>query len=331
MKEDEGDFMKKLLFVFNPNAGKGHLKKNICEIIDTFTKSGYLVTAYPTQAKGDGAEKIAVLAKGYDNLVCSGGDGTLSETIAALINIAEEERPILGYIPAGSTNDVANSLDIPKKFIDAAKNATEGIPFQIDVGTLGKNYFCYVAAFGAFTQVTYQTNQSLKNKLGHAAYIVEGAKSLSKIKSYHLKIEADDEKKIEGDYILGMITNSISVGGIVKLDRLNKNTVIYDDGKFEVMLVKKPDNILDTARLLNNFVGTNMLNLSTLKDKYFETFKASHIKITSDTEIAWTVDGEDGGIHTEADIINHPRAIKIIVQKEMITSDHCNNEQKVKE
>lgn len=320
--------MKKLMFVFNPNAGKGHLKKNICDIIDAFTKNGYLVTAYPTQAKGDGAKKIAVFAKEHDVLVCSGGDGTLSETISALLDMKEEERPILGYIPAGSTNDVANSLDIPKKFIDAAKNATEGIPFQIDVGTLGENYFCYVAAFGAFTQVTYQTNQALKNKLGHAAYIVEGAKSLNKIKSYHLKIEIDNRKTIEGDYILGMITNSISVGGIVKLDRLNKNTVLYDDGRFEVMLVKKPDNILDVAKLLNNFVSTNMLNFSTLKGKYFQTFKTSHIKITSDSEIAWTIDGEDGGVHTTADIVNHPRAIKIIVPKEMISSEHHSIESK---
>lgn len=318
--------MKKLMFVFNANAGKGHLKKNICDIVDTFTKSGYLVTAYPTQSKGDGAEKITEFAKEHDVLVCSGGDGTLSETIAALLGMKEEERPILGYIPAGSTNDVASSLDIPKKFIAAAKNATEGIPFQIDVGTLGENYFCYVAAFGAFTQVTYQTDQSLKNKLGHAAYIVEGAKSLNKIKSYHLKIEIDDKKTIEGDYILGMITNSVSVGGIVKLDRLNRNTVLYDDGKFEVMLVKTPDNVLDTAKLLNNFVSTNMLNFSTLKGKYFHTFKTSHIKITSDTEIAWTIDGEDGGLHTTADIVNHPRAIKIIVPKETIDSSNRDSE-----
>lgn len=318
--------MKKLMFVFNPNAGKGHVRKNICEIIDAFTKNGYLVTAYPTQEKGDGAKKIAEYAKDHDILVCSGGDGTLSETISALLNLKEEERPVLGYIPAGSTNDVANSLDIPKKFIDAAKNATEGIPFQIDIGTLGENYFCYVAAFGALAEVTYITDQSLKNKLGHAAYIVEGAKSLKKIKSYHLVMELDDDKIVEGDYILGMITNSISVGGIVKLDRLNQNTVLYDDGKFEVMLVKKPDNILDIPKLLSNFVNSNMLNVSTLKSKYFETFKTSHVKITADSEISWVIDGEYGGTYMTADIVNHPRAIKIIVPKEMINSDRCVSE-----
>ncbi len=307
--------MKTLLFVFNPNAGKGLLKKNLCDIIDTFTKNGYIVTAYPTQAKGDGAERISQLAADYDVLVCSGGDGTLSETISALLGMDEADRPILGYIPSGSTNDFANSLDIPKKFIEAAQSATEGVPFQIDVGTLGENYFCYVAAFGAFVDVTYQTDQALKNRLGHAAYIIEGAKSLGRIKSHHLKVEINDEQSFEGDYILGMVTNSVSVGGIVRLDRLSKNEVVYDDGKFEVLLVKSPDNILETAELLSNFFNTNMLNISALNEKYFQTFKASHVKITSDEPVIWTIDGENGGSHTVADIVNHPRAIKITIGK----------------
>ena len=304
--------MKKLMFVYNPNAGKGLLRKNICEVIDAFTKHGYLTTAYPTQAKGDGFEKIIAFGRDYDMIVCSGGDGTLSETISALMQFEPDRRPTLGYIPAGSTNDFANSLDIPRNFVLAAENAVEGIPFKCDVGTLGENYFCYVAAFGAFTHVTYQTDQSLKNKLGHMAYVIEALKSLNKIEGYDMRFEYDNGNVCEGRFILGMITNSVSVGGIVKLD---KNSVIYDDGMFEVMLVRQPKNIIKFTNMLNNFVSSNMLKFSELKDKYFATFKASHIKITCEKEIAWTVDGENGGEHKEVEIKNHMQAITIVTPK----------------
>lgn len=304
--------MKKLMLVFNPNAGKGLLKKNICEIIDAFAKHGYLTTAYPTQAKGDGFEKLISYGKDYDMIVCSGGDGTLSETISALMQFEPDNRPTLGYIPAGSTNDFANSLDIPKNFVLAAENAIEGIPFKCDVGTLGDNYFCYVAAFGAFTNVTYQTDQSLKNKLGHMAYVIEALKSLPKIEGYQMRFEYDDGMVCEGNFILGMITNSVSVGGIVKLD---KNSVIYDDGMFEVMLVRQPANIIKFTNMLNNFVSSNMLKFSELKEKYFATFKASRIKITCEKAISWTVDGENGGEYKEVEIKNHMQAITIVTPK----------------
>lgn len=304
--------MKKLLFVFNPNAGKGTLKKNICEIVDTFTKNGYLVTAYPTQSQGDAREKVLSYSTDYDMLVCSGGDGTLSETVSALMELPKDKRPTLGYIPAGSTNDFASSLDIPKSFIAAAVNATEGAKFKCDVGRLGDKYFCYVAAFGAFTQVTYQTDQSLKNKLGHMAYVIEGIKSLKQIDGKRLKIECGDGRCLEGTYILGMITNSISVGGIMKFD---KNAVLYDDGKFEVTLVKQPANIIEITDMVNNFVNSNMLKISSFKEKYFTTFTASELKITSQNPVSWTVDGENGGEYTSVEIKNHCRAITITVPR----------------
>lgn len=302
--------MKKLLFVFNPNAGKGLLKKSICEIIDTFTKSGYLVTAYPTQAQGDGSQKVLEFCRDHDMVVCSGGDGTLSETVSALMQIPEEERPVLGYIPAGSTNDFASSLEIPRNFVRAAQNATEGIPFKCDVGMLGDKYFCYVAAFGAFTQVTYQTDQALKNKLGHMAYVIEGAKSLKSIDGKHMRFECDDGRVYEDNYLLGMITNSVSVGGIVKFD---KDKVLYDDGEFEVTLVKQPSNIIELTNLVSNFVNSNMLKISEFKDKYFTTFTASDIKITSQQPVSWTVDGEDGGEYSDVNVRDLCRAVTIVV------------------
>ena len=201
---------KKLLFVFNPKSGKGLIKNHLVDIVDIMVKAGYEVTIYTTQAQGDAIQKIENEAKYYDRIVCSGGDGTLDEVITGL-NRSQVKVPI-GYIPAGSTNDFANSLKIPKDMVKAAEIAVGGTPFLCDMGYFNGDTFVYVAAFGLFTDVSYQTNQSLKNSIGHAAYVLEGAKRLSHIPSYKIKITHDGEV-IEGEFMIGMVTNSKSVAG----------------------------------------------------------------------------------------------------------------------
>lgn len=293
--------MKKLLFVFNPHAGKGLIRNNLCAILDILTAGGYDVTAYPTQAPLDGYEKILKDGRDYDVIACSGGDGTLSEAVKALMQL--DVKIPLGYIPAGSTNDFAASMSIPKSMTDAARAIVDGVTFDYDVGELNGQYYVYVAGFGAFTDVSYETSQNIKNLLGHVAYVIEGIKRLPKYTGYNMKIEHDGET-IEGSFILGLVSNSTSIGGMKALIR---NGVYFDDGLFEVMLVRTPTNALALQSALSEAVVGKMT------DKNFVTFKTSHLKITSVADIPWTTDGEAGGSHHEVEIINHKQAVRFIV------------------
>ena len=202
--------MKKMLFIVNPRSGKGQIKNNLLEILDIFNKAGYEPTMHITQSVLDAKETVKAKAADYDVVVCSGGDGTLNETVSGLM---EEGIEIpLGYIPAGSTNDFASSLRIPRNMKKAAQLITEGRLFQCDVGTFNERYFNYVAAFGAFTEVSYATPQQMKNVLGHQAYILEAMKKLMSIKPATMILEHDGGR-IEGEFLYGMISNSTSVGG----------------------------------------------------------------------------------------------------------------------
>lgn len=294
---------KKMLFIFNPHSGKGQIKNKLMDILDIMVKAGYEVTVYPTQAREDALSLVRKKAKSYERVVCCGGDGTLDEAVTGMM-LSEKKVP-LGYIPAGSTNDFATSLKIPKDMIKAAKIAAGGSPFACDVGEFNGDSFIYVAAFGLFTAVSYQTNQELKNILGHAAYILEGAKSLMEIKSYHMRVEYEDQC-YEDDFIYGMITNSQSVGGF---KNLTGKHVLLDDGVFEVTLIKMPKNPLE----LNEII----VSLTTQRDDsdLIYSFKTDHIHFYTEETIPWTLDGEFGGEHQDVEISNRTRALEIMVKK----------------
>lgn len=293
---------KRMLFIYNPRAGKAQIRSNLLDMIDVFTKAGYEVTAYPTQAKGDGIKAVTDrLAGFYDIVACSGGDGTLDEVVTGMMQCGE--RLPVGYVPAGSTNDFAGSLHIPKNMAKAAEIIVSGRDFACDIGCFNSDFFVYIAAFGVFTDVSYETRQDVKNILGHMAYILEGMKRISNIQSYPMKVEAGS-CKIEGDFIFGMITNSTSVGGF---KRITGKYVQLDDGEFEVTLVKRPANPMELntimAALLNRNINTDLMYC----------FKASRLKITSGQEVAWTLDGEYGGKHTEVEIEDWKQALTIRV------------------
>lgn len=295
--------MKKLLFVVNGHSGKGQIKNKLLDIIDIMIKEGYHVQVHTTQEREDATKVVREQAKYYDLVVCSGGDGTLDEAVTGMMQ--SEVRTLLGYIPAGSTNDFANSLEIPKDMIQAAKTAVLGVPFSCDVGEFNGDYFIYVAAFGIFTDVSYATSQELKNALGHVAYILEGAKRLHTIKSYHMRVEYDGNE-IEGDFLLGMITNSTSVGGF---KNMTGKDVKLDDGMFEVTLIHKPKNIIE--------LNTIIASLTNLKDEtdLIDSFRADSVKFYSEEEIPWTLDGEFGGDHKEVQIKDHCKAVDIMINE----------------
>lgn len=295
---------QRMLFIYNPRAGKAQIRSNLLDIIDIFVKAGYEVTAYPTQAAGDAIKAVKERRDGYDIVVCSGGDGTLDEVVSGMMQ-CDEKVPI-GYVPAGSTNDFANSLKIPKSMIKAADVVVNGRDFPCDIGSLNSHNFIYVAAFGIFTDVSYETNQDVKNVLGHAAYLLEGVKRLPMVRSYALKISYDDQV-IEGDFLYGMVTNSFSVGGF---RGITGKDVLLDDGLFEVTMIRKPTNPLDLNNIIMALVDKRV------KSEYIYSFKTPRLTVESEEAVPWTVDGEFGGEHMKAVIENKQKVLHIRIPNE---------------
>jgi YegS/Rv2252/BmrU family lipid kinase len=290
------------MFIFNPHAGKAQIKSKLMEIVDIFAKNKYDITIYPTQSARDAMEVTRDLPnQTYDLVVCSGGDGTLDQVVTGMMK--REERIPIGYIPAGSTNDFANSLKISNNMIRAAQIAVGTDYFQSDIGTFNQDNFVYIAAFGMFTDVSYQTKQEIKNILGHAAYILEGMKRLNSIKAYKMKIECNGEI-LEDEIIFGMVTNSISVGGFKNMTGKN---VLLDDGLFEATFIKKPKNPMEIQEIIATLL------IEEVDSKYIYSCKTSQVKITSEEYIPWTLDGEYGGDHNEVLIVNNKQALTIKV------------------
>lgn len=294
---------KKLFFVYNPKAGKAMIKNKLADILNIFAAADYEITILPTRRQGEAREAVAERSREYDLIVCSGGDGTLDETVTGLMESGYKVP--LGYIPAGSTNDFGGSLALPKNMVRAAETIVNGRDFPCDVGAFNDDIFVYIAAFGLFTDVSYETAQDVKNVLGHIAYLLEGMKRLSKVKSYPMKVSYEG-KTIEDEFIFGMITNSTSVGGFKNITGKN---VKLDDGVFEVTLIKTPKNVVDfnniMLSLLNRDIDTNTMYC----------FRTAEVILESKEPVAWTLDGENGGTHTEVKIRNVNKGIEIRVKK----------------
>lgn len=274
-------------------------------IINLWTKSGCDVTVHPTQSVGDCRETVKRLACGYDRVVVAGGDGTHNEAVSGLIECGYKKP--YGYIPCGSTNDFSHSIGIPVQILPAAENCLSGTPFEYDVGVMNGRHFTYVAGFGAFTEVTYSTPQEQKNLMGYLAYLIAGASSIPNIKPYHVKFFSD-EYSGEGDYILGLVTNTLQVGGMKNI--LPKN-ISLNDGLFEVLLVKNPRSPIDFNKLLNAVMKRDF------SSDCFEYFKTPSVTFESDLPIAWTLDGENGGAHYKTEILCINRALKILVREDL--------------
>lgn len=290
---------KKLLFVFNPHSGKQLIARNLANIIDHFTKSGYDVTAHPTQSKGDCIATVERLCNSYDLCVFAGGDGTLNEAINGMLN-AGCDKPY-GYIPCGSTNDFSHSVGIPRQVTEAAKVAIEGKPFAYDVGKLNDRYFTYVAAFGTLTEVSYSTSQEAKNALGFLAYVLEGIVALGQIKSFNIEFESD-ERSGKGEYLIGLVSNTLHVAGMKNF--LGKD-ISLDDGLFEVILIKRPQDIIELNSILTSVVKRE------LDSKYIDYFKADRLSIKCVEGLSWTLDGENGGNHVISDISCYTKALSV--------------------
>lgn len=294
---------KKLLLIVNPYAGKMKAQKILFDIVYIFSCDGYEVTVIPTKERNDAINIIETHPATYNLIVCCGGDGTLNEVFNGLMRL--KEIIPLGYIPIGTTNDFAATHEIPIDPIAAAENIIQGKNYPVDVGYFNNNlaessrYFAYVAAFGLFTSVPYIVSQETKKIWGHFAYLLEGIKQSIEIPSYELSIEYDGNL-IEDEFVLGTITNSTSVAGLLKFD---KSDVNLNDGEFEVLLIKNPHNDMQLKMII---IG---LAMQQYDERYVMFFRASQIKISCNEPLSWCLDGEDGGLHTDIVINNLPKQI----------------------
>ena len=289
-----------MLLILNPAAGTKKAPKVLTEIIAIFNRADYEVSVYITAAQGEAAHIVSERAKDVDVVVCCGGDGTFNETVSGLL-ASGTDIPI-GYIPAGSTNDFANSLRLPLDPIKAAKEIAEGTPQPYDVGQFCDRYFAYVASFGAFTKASYATSQSVKNALGHTAYVLRGIQELSQIRNIPIKMELDGEL-IEGNYLFGAICNSTSVGGILTLD---PKQVDMSDGQFEVLLVRSPKDLIEIQECIQALT-TQKYNCGMI------TFRpARSITVYAHPDMPWTLDGEWAAGQEAVEITNLHHAIRLL-------------------
>ncbi len=276
---------KKLLFIMNPKSGLMQAPKHMAEIIERFSGAGYLTQVLMTTCGSDARNFAEEYGGEVDTVVVSGGDGTLNGVIDGMLN-AGHKTPI-GYIPAGSTNDFAHSIGLPKSIPACVEKIISGTPHPIDIGCFNGRYFSYVASFGAFTSTTYSVPQNVKNILGHSAYVMAGIKELANIKSIHAKIILEqgtpEESVHEGDYILGGVCNSKSIGGIVNLQKLH---VDMNDGLMEVVMIKTPRDLIELSEITGSILN------GTFNSQQIEKYSAKDVTFEIDDNIHWTLDGE---------------------------------------
>ena len=292
---------RKLLFIVNPRAGRSKSRSPLFDAISVFSEAGYLTSLHKTSAPGDASVTAAREGEEYDLIVAAGGDGTLNEVITGLMRL--EKRPPLGYLPQGSTNDFAASLQISGNPVTAARAIVRNVPRMLDIGQWNERYFVYVASFGAFTKSSYSAPQAAKNALGHFAYILEGMKDLNTLRPYRIRLTADGES-LDGEYLFGAVCNSTSIGGLMKLD---PERVVLDDGRFELLLIPNPKTALDLQNLV----------LALLNQEYDSqglVFRhVSSIHLETEEDLPWSLDGEYAPSAAVVNIQNHCSALRMLL------------------
>lgn len=296
--------MKELLLILNPMAGLRRANRYLPDMLRLFIEHGYRCETYITGKSGDATEYLSGCGREYDLVVCAGGDGTLNETIAGML--AGNIHCPLGYIPCGTTNDYASSIGLSGDVLQAAQDIMEGTPRGFDVGSFNGRYFVYTATCGAFARASYTTPQAAKNVLGHFAYVLEGVRDLTTIQPIPLRVETE-ESVFEDEFIFCSVTNSTSVGGILKLDT---QLVALNDGKFEVTLVKNPTNPAQLSTILYGLTTMDIPN------EMVQFFSSARMQITSKAPLEWTLDGERGPETREIEVVNLHSVVRIMIPHE---------------
>lgn len=294
---------KPLMMIINPAAGKGGYKRALPEALKLLSDSGREVSVFFTESRGHASKLAASCGGRFSELLVLGGDGTLAEAAAGLMELDRSERPVVGYIPVGTANDVARTLGLPKNdVLTAARRFSDGTAHDFDEGKRSGGYFNYVAAFGAFTAVSYATPQSAKQKLGEAAYLLGAARSLDSLRSRRVRVEYDGGV-IEGDFMYGSMSNSRSVAGMIELPR---EGIELGDGLHELILCRRPENAAALAGLAAKVLSHDF------SSEYIVIEHTKHARFSFDAPESWTFDGEDGGEHTEIEFENCPQALRLV-------------------
>jgi lipid kinase, YegS/Rv2252/BmrU family len=290
-----------IFFLVNPVAGMQTILSDIADVMQVFLSAGHKVEMTKTKADVSVKELLETNLTGEeDMIICSGGDGTLNETISALLQMGKDI-PI-GYLPAGSTNDFSMGLNISKWPIEAAQNILNGTEKRLDIGKFEEKYFVYVASFGAFTQASYQTTQDMKNVIGHLAYLIECMKEIQNLKSYHVRVETETEV-FEGEYLFGAVTNAVSLGGVIRLTDMGTD---FGDGEFELILVKEPRDLIELSRVLIALMAGNTT------DELIVKAKGRKFKFSCDEAIPWSLDGEYAQGNEQIEIENIHGAYRLM-------------------
>ena len=295
--------MERQLVILNPRAGRMQAGRRLGELLPLLESDGVIAELLETKAAGEARAAVASRAGEFRRVVCIGGDGTLNEVLSGMLE-AGQNVPI-GYIAAGSTNDFAASHGISRDILQAARDIASGAPTPIDVGTLNGRCFAYTASFGAFTRASYAAPQAVKNAVGHLAYIFEGIRDLANIRPYAVTVEAEGEVR-SGEFIFGMAGNSTSMGGVLRLD---PKQIDLHDGKFEVLLVRKPQHI---GQLIAAAVALQSQNYD---NELLCFFKAAHLRISAPGDMDWTLDGEFQPGAENIDIQNLHNAVRLILPR----------------
>lgn len=293
--------MKKLLFITNPCAGQKKARRYLADMLDIFNRAGYSVLTHLTAAPGEATAICRELAGEVERVVCCGGDGTLNETVAGLMESGV--RVPLGYVPAGSTNDLAATLGLSSNILQAARDAVDGTPEALDIASFAGRYFTYVASFGLFTRASYLTPQNAKNVLGHAAYVLGGIQELSQLRTYPICFRLPDGTVIEDEFLFGAMSNSTSVGGVLTLD---KKRVSLTDGKFELLLIRAPKDLIELAECVRS------LQRYTYDSPMLTFCNTDQVLITAPKDMDWTLDGEHEPGHEQVQVQCLQKAIDFI-------------------
>lgn len=301
---------KKMVIILNPASGQKQGKRYLADFISTFEDKDYECLTYVTRARGEATEIAARYAERADMVVAIGGDGTLNEVISGMA-LADEPCPV-GYIPAGSTNDLGTSLGLSRNLLQCAHDVVEGEAHWLDIGRFGGRYFTYVASFGAFTRASYSAPQNVKNLLGHVAYLLEGVKDLWSIRAEHLRIETD-AGVFEDNYIFGAISNTTSVGGVLTLDQ---SLVSLNDGRFELLLIREPKNLIELNQIIAA-ITTQKYDCSMLT---FHSIQSATILCSND-QMPWTLDGEFQPGAAQIRVENLHRKIRVMTPQLSDTAD----------
>ena len=294
---------KKVLVLINPNSGKKNSKESVLDALNVFSANNYQMEIYLSQKPMDVTHYIEKNGKRFDMVAVFGGDGTLNEATNGLMKL--KHKPVISYFPTGTMNDFGTNFGLTNDMKQCANIACAGHIESFDVGKINSRYFNYVAGFGAFCNVSYETKQELKKQIGNLAYIIKAIHEIPNLHPYHVKMNLDG-KILEKDLMFGLIINGNRVAGFEMVEQAD-NT--FKDGLFDIILVEHTPNPLE---LYNYPLGVLHPELNM---KYVERYQAKSIIIESQEKLAWTLDGEEGEETLVARVENISQALQIYASK----------------